>query len=134
MQRVDGTMSGYKEKGFGDRLSSAQTAKKAALERFRAKVSPDNPELARQRAEREARAAAREQREAERRVAKEAEAARLKAEAEARAIEEARLKAEAAEAEARARREDAERMVAQLAEQKAERDARYAARKARAKR
>src|SRR2546428_47232 len=50
MQRVDGTMSGYKEKGFGDRLSSAQTAKKAALERFRAKVSPDNPDLALQRA------------------------------------------------------------------------------------
>jgi HPt (histidine-containing phosphotransfer) domain-containing protein len=121
MQRVDGTMSGYKEKGFGDRLSNAQDAKKAALERFRAKVSPDNPELARQRAERQARAAARE-------------AARLKAEAEARALEEARLKAEAAEAEARARREEAERMVAQLAEQKAERDARYAARKARVKR
>ncbi|MGK9231432.1 hypothetical protein KXS07_07370 [Inquilinus limosus] len=127
-------MSGYKEKGFGDRLNSAAAAKKAALEKFRAKTAPNNPELIKQRQERQAILEAREKREAERRSAREAEEARLRAEAEARAQEEARRKAEAAEAEARARREEAERMVALLAEQKAERDARYAARKARVKR
>ena len=124
-------MSGYKEKGFGDRLSSAQNARKAALESFRAKVAPDNPELAQQRAERAALVAAREAREAERRATKEAEAARLKAETEIRVAEEARLAVEAAELKAVSEREEADRLVALEVEQKAARDARYAARKAR---
>ena len=117
-------MKGFKEKTFNDRLSAAAEARQAALERFRARPSPDDPAVIKKREERMAIAAARERRDAERKVAKEAEAA-VRAEQEAK---------EKVEREARERREAIEKVIreaAEAAERKKDRDARYAARKAR---
>jgi len=96
----------YKEKGFGERLSAAADARRAALERFRARPGPDDPAVVARRAARQAVSEAREARAAEREAAREAEAARRTA-------------------------ERADRDAALEAERKAARDARYAARKAR---
>lgn len=118
------SMKGFKEKTFSDRLQEAANARKAALERFKARPSPDDPEVIRRREERLRIAQAREEREAARRAQKEAEAA-VRAEREA---------AEKVEREARERREAVEKLIrdsAEAAERKAARDARYAARKAR---
>jgi len=119
-------MKGFKEKTFADRLQEAADARKAALERFRARPAADDPEVVKRREERLAIAAAREARAAERRAAKEAEAV---ARAEREAVERA-------EREARERREAIEKLIrgsAEAAERKDARDARYAARKARQK-
>src|SRR5262245_58045455 len=120
-------MKGFKEKNFADRLQEAAEARKAALERFKARPAADDPEVVKRREERAAIAAAREARTAARKAAKEAEAA---ARAEQEAIERT-------EREARERREAIEKLIrdsAEAAERKAARDARYAARKARQKR
>lgn len=110
----------FKEKTFSDRLQLANEAKKAALEKFRAKPAADDPGLLARQAERARANVEREKRQAERKVAREVEAAR---EAEA-----ARLQAiEAAAAVAR----QAEEAAAKLVTDKAARDARYAARKKR---
>jgi Family of unknown function (DUF6481) len=117
-------MKGFKEKNFNDRLSAAAAARQAALERFRSRPGPDDPDVIKRREERLAIARAREMRAAERRVAKEAEAA-VRAEQEAR---------ERVEREAREKREAIEKMIreaGEAAERKKARDARYAARKAR---
>jgi hypothetical protein len=117
-------MKGFKEKTFADRLQEAANARKAALERFRARPAPDDPEVIKRREERMRIAQAREEREAARRTQKEAEAA-VRAEREA---------AERVEREARERREAIEKLIrdaADATERKAARDARYAARKAR---
>jgi hypothetical protein len=117
-------MKGFKEKSFNDRLSAAQAAREAALQRFRARPGPDDPEVVKRREERLEVARAREVRAAQRRAVKEAEAA-------ARAEQEAREKVER---EAREKREAIEKVIreaAEAAERKKERDARYAARKAR---
>lgn len=117
-------MKGYKEKTFNDRLSAAAAAREAALQRFRTRPAPDDPEVIKRREERLAIAAAREVRAAQRRAVKEAQAA-VRAEQEAR---------ERVEREAREKREAIERVIRELAEaaeRKKERDARYAARKAR---
>jgi hypothetical protein len=117
-------MTGFKEKTFSDRLQEAADARKAALERFRQRPDPNDPEVVRRREERLRIAQAREEREAARSVQKEAEA---RARAEREAIERA-------EREARERREAIEKVIrdaAEAAERKAARDARYAARKAR---
>jgi hypothetical protein len=117
-------MRGFKEKTFKDRLSEAQSARQALLERFRARPSEDDPEVLRRRHERLEVARAREAREAERRVRKEAEA-KVRAEREA---------VEGAEREAREKREAIERVIREAAEaeeRKKQRDAKYAARKAR---
>jgi Family of unknown function (DUF6481) len=117
-------MKGFKEKTFNDRLSAASEARQAALERFRARPSADDPTVAKRREERAAIAAAREIRDAERRAAKETEAI---ARAEREAVEKV-------EREARERREAIEKVIrdaSEAAERKAARDARYAARKAR---
>ena len=117
-------MKGFKEKTFSDRLSAAATARQAALERFRARPSADDPEVLKRREERQAIAEARAIREAERKAIKEAEAI-------ARAEQEAKDKIER---EARERREAIEKVIrdaSEAAERKALRDARYAARKAR---
>jgi len=50
-------MSGFKEPGFADRQKAAQQAKKDLLNKFRAQPGPDDPEVAKRRAEREAVAA-----------------------------------------------------------------------------
>jgi hypothetical protein len=115
-------MNGFKEPGFTDRQKAAQQAKQNLLNKFRAQPGPDDPEVAKRRAEREAVAAKREQ---------------MKLEREAAKAEQARLKAEAATAEAarvaREKEEESERQAAMEADQKAKRDARYAARKSKGK-
>ena len=109
-------MTAYKDKDFGERLSTAAAARKATLEKFRAKPGPDDPAVAERRAARQALVVAREARLAEREAARKAEKAR-----EAAREEEA----------ARQAAEQTDRDVALEAERKAARDARYAARKAR---
>ena len=115
-------MATYKERNFADRRQTANEAKKALLDKFKARP-----------AERKAVAAAREQREAERREQK-----RLKEETEARESAERAAAAEAAaraeaESKAQAEHDAVARLLADEAERKAKRDARYAARKARQK-
>jgi hypothetical protein len=112
---------------FNDRTKNSDEAKKALLERFKARPAADDPEVLARQEERRRIIEAREIREAERRRLKEEEKARqeaerlrLIAEEEARQAE---LAAEAAEAAERAKQE--------LIEAKLERDRRYAARKAR---
>jgi hypothetical protein len=115
-------MNGFKEPGFTDRQKAAQQAKQNLLNKFRAQPGPDDPEVAKRRAEREAVAAKREQ---------------MKLDREAAKAEQARLKADAATAEAariaREKEEESERQAAMEADQKAKRDARYAARKSKGK-
>jgi hypothetical protein len=115
-------MSGFKEPGFTDRQKAALEARQNLLKKFREQPGPDDPEVARRRAEREAIVANRE---------------RMKQEREAEKAEQKRREEEAAAAEAvrvaREKEEEEEREAALLAEQKAKRDARYAARKARGK-
>lgn len=115
-------MNGFKEPGFADRQKAAQRAKQDLLNKFRAQPGPDDPEVAKRRAEREAIAANRE---------------RLKQEREAARAEQKRREEEAAAAEAarvaREKEEETARLAALEAEQKAKRDARYAARKDRGK-
>ncbi len=128
----------YKDQSAADRLAEQAKAKKAMLERFRAKPGPDDPEVMARIAERKAIAEARDKRAAERRAAKEAEAARIAAD---KALIEAEKQREAAELEAylarkaddaaAANAEHKARALALAAEQKAARDARYARRKAR---
>jgi hypothetical protein len=115
-------MNGFKEPGFADRQKAAQRARDTLLKKFREQPGPDDPEVARRRAEREAIAANRE------RVRQEREA--VKTEQKRREQEAA---AEAAARMAREQEEEAARQAELLAEQKAKRDARYAARKARGK-
>ena len=113
--------------GLSDRLAAAAVAKTATLERFRAKLDPNDPAVQERRATLKVISDAREQRAAERRAAKEAEAARLAAEVAARAAEETARRAE----ERRQADEAARQGRALEVAQKATRDARYAARKAR---
>lgn len=116
------SMSGFKEPSFADRQKAAIQARQNILNKFRAQPGPDDPEVKRRQAEREAQAAAR----AKVREAKEAEKAEQKRrEAEAAAAEAARI--------AREKEEEAARLAALEAEQKAKRDARYAARKSKGK-
>jgi hypothetical protein len=105
---------------FNERLTRAADARKAALEKFRARPGPDDPAVLERQAELKAIADAREVRAAERAAARAAAAAKAAAEAAALLAEE---KARAAEEKARA--------AALAAEQKAARDSRYAARKTR---
>jgi hypothetical protein len=111
---------------FADRLETAAKAKQALLERARAKDPTKDPGFA---ARQEARAAAayvRQEREADRQIAKLAEREKEAADRETRKAEEVAAEAERA---GRVTRQQAESAVAQ----KAARDARYAARKARKK-
>src|ERR1700756_4540803 len=47
-------MSGFKEPGFADRQKAAQRARQNLLNKFRAQPGPNDPEVAKRRAEREA--------------------------------------------------------------------------------
>jgi hypothetical protein len=117
-------MTGFKNPDFIERQEAAAKAKKAALEKFRAKVS--DPALAE-------RLTARTESAAERKALKgtrDAEKAEKKARDAERAEE---AKREAALAAERAKAEKVERELALEVEQKAARDARYAARKTRSK-
>ena len=117
-------MSGFKDKGFTDRLSNAASAKKAVLDKFRARPAGDDPAVVERREARLAASQARETRLAERAATRLADEAR-------RATELAAAEAERIAREERDAIEKAEREVALEAERKAARDARYAARKAR---
>jgi len=128
----------YREKDVFERRNAANEAKKALLERFKAKPADDDPAVLARKAERQAILEARAIREAEKTRLKQeklAREAKEKAEREA-AAEAARLAAEQAAAE-EARLKDAEeneriaRLLADEAARKAKRDARYAARKQR---
>ncbi|WP_217578384.1 DUF6481 family protein [Mesorhizobium sp. GbtcB19] len=131
-------MAIYREKDIFERRNAANEAKKALLERFKAKPAADDPVVLARQAERKAILDARAIREAEKARLKQEKLAREaaeKAEREA-AAEAARIAAEeAAAAEAKIREaEEAERIAFELADEaarKAKRDARYAARKAR---
>ena len=118
------TMNNLKDQKLDERLKRAAEAKRAILEKFKARPADDDPEVIKRKQERAAIAAAREAREAEKRKIKEAEAAE-RAEREA-AEKVARIEREKREAIERVIREAAE-----ASERKAERDRRYAARKAR---
>jgi hypothetical protein len=127
-----------KEKGFGERASAASEAKKAQIEKFRAKLLAPDPAQAERKAARAALLADRDRRAAARQAEREAAASRLAAEQAAAAAEAAAEAERAAEAQRQA--DDArhaeflekqERALALKAEQKSKRDARYAARKAR---
>ena len=131
-------MAIYREKDIFERRNAANEAKKALLERFKAKPADDDPAVLARKAERQAILEARAIREAEKTRLKQeklAREAKEKAEREA-AAEAARLAAEQAAAE-EARLKDAEeneriaRLLADEAARKAKRDARYAARKQR---
>jgi len=115
-------MNGFKEPGFADRRKAARQAKQNLVNKFRAQPGPDDPEVAKRRAAREAIAANRERLKQERETAKADERRR---EQEAAAAEAARI--------AREEQAEAARQATLEAEQKAKRDARYAARKERGK-
>ncbi|KAB1071606.1 DUF6481 family protein [Methylobacterium planeticum] len=120
-------MSQFKENQLVDRLETAAKAREALLARFRARPPADDPVLLARQAERRAVIQAREVRANEREKLRLADEARLKAETEARREQ------EAAEI-ARIAAEKLEKQAALAAEQKLARDARFAARKARARR
>lgn len=112
-------MSYAPNSGFNDRIAAAREARKAVMTRIEALPRVDAETLRAREAERAAR-----------RTAREAEAAaHRQARAEAERVEALRLEAQTREDEA-AR---AEAALTLAADQKAARDARYAARKARAK-
>jgi hypothetical protein len=119
-------MNSFKGSGFADRLSTAAKAKKAQLDKFRARSGVNDPAVADRNAARMASSIARDARVAERKAARQAEEAARKAALE---VEQATQAARDAEAAA----EQAIREAALETERKAARDARYAARKARAK-
>src|SRR5918998_4950950 len=91
-------MSAFKHDNFNERLAAAANARKAALEKFRARPGPDDPAVLERQAAQKAVAEAREARIAERKAARAAEAARQAAETAARA---AQQESEAAEQAAR---------------------------------
>ncbi|HEV7415384.1 DUF6481 family protein [Tianweitania sediminis] len=131
-------MARFKEQDFNDRQKAANEAKKAMLERFKAKPAEDDPAVQARKAERQAIVEARAKREEEKarlkqeREAQEAaeRAAREAAEAEAQRLAEEEAQREAL-AKAEAEKDQIARLLADEAERKAKRDARYAARKAR---
>src|SRR4051812_41054585 len=102
----DWKMAAFKGDDFNEKLSAAANAKKALLDKFRARPGPDDPAVREREEARRSVVAAREERAAERERAREAEAARLAAEQVAREAEAARVAAEQA---ARVAAEKAER-------------------------
>ena len=114
-------------KELSERRAAAAQAKEQLLKKFEAAPKPSDPDMVAKRAEREAIAAAREARRADRERSLQEDFALQIAEADAIAC--------AASAEADAREADASNRIARVltdeAERKAERDRRYAARKAR---
>lgn len=119
-------MSHFNENVMADRLKASSEARQAALARFRDRPGADDPAVLARKAEREAIVREREirlaAREAERAAAAAAAAAEAEAERQRQVIEEARLAEEKIALAAAAR-------IAQ----KEQRDARYAARKAKAR-
>lgn len=131
-QNADKQNRGKGSIDFHERMNSAAAAKKAQLEAWHAKkVDTNDPAFIEQQAARQATAAARAERDAQRRAEKESAKAQAIADRQS-----ARDAAEAQETADRSAREaaavEAEAARAGLeADRKAARDARYAARKAR---
>lgn len=131
-------MAIYRDHTFAERRDSANAAKKALLDKFKAKPSADDPAVIARQEERKAILEAREKREIEKARLKQERLVREAEERARKAAEEeaARIKAEAEAAE-RARiaaQEEEERLAIEMgleAAAKAKRDARYAARKQR---
>ena len=117
-------MGGFKEKKFGERLSTASAAKQGMVAKFLKRPGVDDPAVMERNAARAAVSLARDARRADREAARAEEAARMAAEREAQA-------AAAAEEAAQVSAEKAAREASLEIERKAARDARYAARKAR---
>ena len=115
----------FKDPGFADRASAASDARKAALDKFKARPAPqDDPKFQERQAAKTASRIAREKRATEKKASKEAQE-RAEREARAAAIVAAEQARVAAIEEARLAEINLKN------EQKAARDARYAARKAR---
>lgn len=117
-------MSGFREKSFTDRQSDAASAKRAMLERAKARSPQNDPAAAERRAAQAAATREADARRAEKAAQRAADAEREEAERIARETAE-RERAATEEADSVRREADL------LAQQKAARDARYAARKAR---
>lgn len=128
MQKVDTRTKSKTVADFGERMNTAAAAKQALLEKWRAnKADINDPAYQQQLAARQATAAARAERKAEK------DAAKAQAIADHKAAKEA-AKAQAIadrEAEDAAKAAAAAALVATDEQRKAARDARYAARKAR---
>ena len=124
-------MSGHKDKKFSERLSTAADAKKALLDKFRARPAADDPDVVARGEARKAISEARETRAAEREAVRAEEQGREAAERAREAVKRAGRELAAQEQQARETAETAEREAALEIELKAQRDARYAARKAR---
>lgn len=123
-------MKNDKRPDFVQRQGDAAEARKAILEKFRVAPGPQDPEVLKRQAARQAVQEARSARAAERAAAKQAREQEAK-EKLARDAERAKhVEREAAEQTARETSEQAERDLALKAEQKTARDVRYAARKA----
>jgi hypothetical protein len=105
-------MSAYKSESLTDRLSTQAAARKAMLEKFRARPGADDPDVARRQAERQALVTAREARLAQREAKQREEGAKRAAEAAELA---ARLEAEKAAREAA---EEADRRAREAARPK----------------
>jgi hypothetical protein len=120
-------MAFAKRNDFNDRRETAESARKAMLERFKARPPADDPDLVAKQAERIAVAEAREKRRAEREALRKAEAERIAAE---------KLAAELADLQRREEeaRRRAEAEALQDEARKAARDIRYANRKSKKRR
>ena len=118
-------MSQFKKNPLADRLRDVANARQEAVDRFRSRPAADDPEVVAKQAARQAVSQAREARIAER------DALRRVSEAE-RAREAVAEQARAADEMARQASETIARDAADNAERKIVRDARYAARKAKA--
>jgi hypothetical protein len=116
---------------FADRLETAAKARQELLARAREKDPTKDPEFAARQEARAAAAAQREEREAERQMARRAEREKKVAEREKKIAEREARKAELAAQEAERIDRALRKQTVSLAELKAARDARYAARKAR---
>jgi hypothetical protein len=128
----------YREKDFSERRNAADEAKRALLDRFKARPAEDDPTVQARKAERQAIIEAREKRDAEKAHLKQEKLARESAERAAREAADAearRIAEEAAAQEAQAKEADENERIARVladeVERKAKRDARYAARKQR---
>src|SRR6476660_8109862 len=107
----------YRDKSFAERRTAAIEAKKALLEKFKAKPAPDDPAVLAKQAERKAILEAREKRAAEKEKLRQEKLAREAEERAAReaAAEAARIAAEeAAQAEAKAREAEEMERIARL--------------------
>ncbi len=115
-------MRTFTDKNLNERLQTAAQAKQALLKKFKERPGPDDPVVKARQAERQAIAAAREER------AREREAIKAREEQER-----AELKKQEEVEQAAARERELQEFIALEAEQKAIRDAKYAARKKRKK-